>query len=235
MRQKIAAIILGIGVCMTGIVHSNIEMQNLHLVNPEIRCDHLMHFLEIAVDRGYIGEPVSQQEHALQCAYFAADITSDEEFILAALFHDIGHLCGGDDLEKMEELGIASHEIVGADYLRTYGMSEKICQLVMGHVQAKRYLTTTTPSYVDQLSDASKETLRLQGGEMTPSEVAEFENDPLFKEKILIRFCDEKAKVQGLQVPDLTYYRPMVLKHLKRIFEASDQTLKTSSLKEGKL
>ena len=39
----------------------------------------------------YIGEKVSQKEHALQAAYFAEYMhPNDYEFILAALFHDVG-------------------------------------------------------------------------------------------------------------------------------------------------
>ncbi|MEO6639264.1 MAG: phosphohydrolase, partial [Ginsengibacter sp.] len=41
----------------------------------------------------YIGEPVSQIEHMCQCAQLAEKEDYDEEVILAAFFHDIGHLC----------------------------------------------------------------------------------------------------------------------------------------------
>jgi 2-amino-1-hydroxyethylphosphonate dioxygenase (glycine-forming) len=41
----------------------------------------------------YIGEPISQIEHACQSAQLAENEGSDEEVILAALFHDIGYLC----------------------------------------------------------------------------------------------------------------------------------------------
>ena len=46
----------------------------------------------------YIGEPVSQLQHHLQCAHFAkiqyADLPHVEELTLAALLHDVGHLLG---------------------------------------------------------------------------------------------------------------------------------------------
>lgn len=43
----------------------------------------------------YVGEPVSQQEHALQTAHFARqDRPHDPGFYVAALLHDVGHLLG---------------------------------------------------------------------------------------------------------------------------------------------
>ncbi|MEQ1624409.1 MAG: phosphohydrolase, partial [Sediminibacterium sp.] len=41
----------------------------------------------------YIGEPVSQLEHMCQSAQLAEAEGFSEEVILAAFFHDIGHLC----------------------------------------------------------------------------------------------------------------------------------------------
>lgn len=42
--------------------------------------------------RGYIGEPVSQLEHALQAAALAVQAKATGAQVLAALFHDTGHL-----------------------------------------------------------------------------------------------------------------------------------------------
>ena len=85
----------------------------------------------------------------------------------------------------------------------------------MGHVQAKRYLTFIVPDYYENLSEASKQTLAKQGGPMTEDEAEAFESDPLFQQKILMRYWDEEAKVAGLEVPDLESYRPMIIMHLK--------------------
>ena len=38
------------------------------------------------------GESVSQLEHALQCAALARRARADDEVVLAALLHDVGHL-----------------------------------------------------------------------------------------------------------------------------------------------
>lgn len=41
----------------------------------------------------YIGEPVSQLEHMSQSAQLAVQEGYDDEVVLAAFFHDIGHIC----------------------------------------------------------------------------------------------------------------------------------------------
>ena len=52
----------------------------------------------------YIGEPVSQTEHMVLAASVAEDEGCDEECILAAFFHDIGHLVGlKNKLPQMDE------------------------------------------------------------------------------------------------------------------------------------
>ena len=59
----------------------------------------------------YIGEPVSQLEHMCQAAQMAASEGADDEMVLAAFFHDIGHLCEFImPLEKMDGIGIVDHE-----------------------------------------------------------------------------------------------------------------------------
>lgn len=59
-------------------------------------------------------------------------------------------------------VGKASHEVLGEQYLRQLGFSEKICQLVGAHVMAKRYLTAVDKDYYDGLSQSSKTTLKFQ-------------------------------------------------------------------------
>lgn len=168
-----------------------------------------------AHDREYIGEAVSQQEHALQAAQLAAQSGADEETVLAALFHDIGHLCALPGAEMMGHAGVKGHERIGAAYLRELGFSAKVAALVEAHVMVKRYLTFKDPGYYARLSDASRTTLRYQGGPMDAAEAAAFEGDPLFREKCLLRNWDEEAKVVGWQVPNVEYYRPIVIRHLQ--------------------
>jgi phosphonate degradation associated HDIG domain protein len=163
----------------------------------------------------YIGEPVSQIEHMAQAAQHAEREGFGEEVILAAFFHDIGHICVNEEqYRNMGGFGNQEHEKVGAEFLRQRGFSENICQLVGNHVVAKRYLTYKYPEYYAKLSEASKETLRYQGGPMTPEEAAAFEQMPLFKASIKLREWDELAKEEHTPLPDLEKYKQMAIRHL---------------------
>lgn len=164
----------------------------------------------------YYGEGVTQLDHALQCAKCAADVKADEETILAALLHDIGHLCDPTAEQMAADIGIVDHEGIGARFLLERGFSPKVADLVSAHVAAKRYLVATNATYTAQLSPASTATLRHQGGPMSPAEVAAFEADPLFKEKLRMRSWDEIGKEPGMATPPLETYRPLLLRHLAR-------------------
>jgi putative nucleotidyltransferase with HDIG domain len=136
----------------------------------------------------YIGENVTQLEHMCQAAEYAEEQGNDDEVILGALFHDIGHFCAEYDSEHdMDGLGHIAHDKVGADYLRDRGFSEKIARLVESHVEAKRYLCAAKAGYHAKLSEASAKTLEFQGGPMSEEEVSRFEADPYFKEIIKVR------------------------------------------------
>ena len=65
-------------------------------------------------DAAYVGEPVSQTEHALQTAWAAERAAASKALIAAALLHDIGHLLH-DLPEDCAEQGIDdAHEVRGA-------------------------------------------------------------------------------------------------------------------------
>ena len=163
---------------------------------------------------GYIGEPVSQLEHMSQAAQLAEKEGHDDEVVLAAFFHDFGHICAAESAVQMDGYGVKNHEKIGADYLRQAGFSEKITRLVESHVQAKRYLTFKHPEYHHRLSEASRRTLAFQGGRMNEKEAAGFEQDPLFALYLRLRNWDERAKEERLPLPDLAKYREMALRHL---------------------
>jgi phosphonate degradation associated HDIG domain protein len=164
----------------------------------------------------YAGEKVSQLEHMVQAAQLAEEQGHDEEVILAAFLHDVGHISEAANGEnEMDGFGIKDHEEIGAEFLRGKGFSKKIARLVESHVEAKRYLTRRDPAYYAQLSDASKATLEYQGGPMREEEAAAFEQYPLFDLIIKMRKWDEDAKIEQKPLPDLQHYRQMMLHHLE--------------------
>lgn len=158
----------------------------------------------------YIGEPITQLAHALQCAALAERAGGSDALVAAALFHDIGHLCAPQDAPVMPGLGVVEHEHVGAALLARAGYPAEVCELVRGHVEAKRFLVATKPDYARNLSPASVQTLALQGGPMLEAEVAAFRVDPLYRDKLRLRTFDERAKEPDWQVPGLTHYQPLL-------------------------
>jgi 2-amino-1-hydroxyethylphosphonate dioxygenase (glycine-forming) len=178
--------------------------------------DEIMALYEKHGGAEYAGEKVSQLEHMVQAAQLAEEEGFDEEVILAAFLHDIGHIseaAKGDN--EMDGFGIKDHEELGAAFLLEKGFSKKIVRLVESHVEAKRYLTVKDPSYYNRLSGASKRTLEYQGGPMTEDEAAAFEKYPLFSLIINMRKWDEQAKIEHKTLPDLGHYRKMMLHHLE--------------------
>jgi phosphonate degradation associated HDIG domain protein len=155
----------------------------------------------------YIGEAVSQTEHALQTAWAAEKAGAGSALIAAALLHDVGHLLHGLP-EDCVDTGVDDrHEELGARWLRRYFKSE-VVEPVRLHVPAKRYLCATEPGYLERLSPASRLSLQLQGGVFTAAEVEAFEAQPHARAALALRRWDEEAKVVGLETPGLEHFMP---------------------------
>jgi 2-amino-1-hydroxyethylphosphonate dioxygenase (glycine-forming) len=163
----------------------------------------------------YAGERVTQLEHMVQAACLAAAQGYEEEVVLAAFLHDVGHICvTAQEQGTMDGWGIKDHEAAGAAFLEAKGFSRRLTWLVQSHVQAKRYLTWKHPHYYAQLSEASRHTLTYQGGPMDDAEGQAFEQHPDFELVIQMRYWDDEAKVEGLSATDLEPYRLMIIRHL---------------------
>jgi predicted HD phosphohydrolase len=167
-----------------------------------------------SANSGYIGEDVTQLEHALQAAASADRAGVADSEVIAALLHDVGHLCAGPDARDMAGLGIVDHEAIGALWLADLGFGDDVTDLVAAHVQAKRYLVVTRPEYAARLSEASAETLRHQGAAMSAKEVAAFDAHPRRDARLRVRSWDEQAKVAGLEVPGVERYRLRIVRYL---------------------
>jgi phosphonate degradation associated HDIG domain protein len=163
--------------------------------------------LELFKTRGaeaYLGEPVSQQEHALQAAHLAARENAADALVIAALLHDIGHLLTLD--ESAAERGIDQlHEEQGSRWLETH-FGPEVTEPIRLHVAAKRYLCAVEPGYMRELSPASIRSLELQGGPLKRAEVLRFEEHPQHRDAVRLRRWDDQAKITGWAVPDLTRY-----------------------------
>lgn len=168
----------------------------------------IMECFALRGDQHY-GEEVTEREHALQCAYFAAQAGEPEGLVVACLLHDMGHLLH--DLgEDIAEKGIdAQHEEHGARWLAKHFPPE-IVEPVRLHVAAKRYLCARQPGYHDSLSEASQRSLALQGGVMSEREAQEFEGNPHADWAVRLRRYDDEGKVTALVTPSLESYRALL-------------------------
>jgi len=183
--------------------------------DPAATADRVLNLFNSAGQAEYHGEQVSQLEHALQAANLAGEDDSDDQEIIAALLHDIGHIWPVEG-RQVTSVGVVEHDEVGAQALRELGFSDDIADIVSGHVDAKRYLVATDEAYAAKLSDVSVESLRLQGGPMSAEEVQDFQRSPNWQSKVRVRTWDDRAKTPGLDVPDLEAYREMITAHLSR-------------------
>jgi phosphonate degradation associated HDIG domain protein len=172
----------------------------------------------------YAGEEVTQLQHALQCAALAEAEGHDSNVVLAALFHDIGHLIVHADVEVYPNyLGHVNHELLGANALLQAGLPKDMCLIVAAHVQAKRYLCLRDSAYHDSLSKASQQTLALQGGPMRENEVIIWESEPYWPLAIRLRHWDDAAKDPSVQCPPLSHYEAMA-RRLRYLPKGDEQT-----------
>lgn len=136
----------------------------------------------------YLGEPVSQLEHSLQCGK-QLQATGNDSLILAGVLHDVGRARG------IQVRGEA-HEVTGQHWVgERFG--ERMGWLVGQHVPAKKVLVAIDEHYASILSSTSIASLRVQGGQATAAEVAVFMEDPNAGDALALRRADDHAKKPG--------------------------------------
>lgn len=129
---------------------------------------------------------------------------ADDEVVMAALLHDVGHLSdAGADAETLH------HGHHGAGLLRPF-VPPRVTWLVEYHVVAKRYLCTVDPRDAARLSPVSAQSLLLQGPVLPLEERLALETRPWFVDAVRIRRWDDEAKVAGAVVPPLDEYRALL-------------------------
>ena len=160
----------------------------------------------------YIGEKVTMSEHMIQTAMLAEKAKSNDNLICSCLLHDYGHFI----LEKPDELVKLNvdghHENIGYEYLKSF-FKKEVLEPIKYHVLAKRYLAKDK-KYFDLLSDASKTSLKLQGGALNPGECNKFEAQKYFKPSILLRKFDEAAKRTDLKMKSIHDYQQLLISKL---------------------
>ena len=156
-------------------------------------------------------DDVTQLDHALQCAALADSDGASDGVVAAALLHDVGHLLeldrtAGDVGDLTVDRG---HEARGSGYLAALFPPPVVAPVAL-HVRAKRYLCAVDPQYLDALSAGSVRSLATQGGPLPTGEVTAFERHPAFTAAVAMRRWDDLGKVDGLEVPDLGHYEPLL-------------------------
>ena len=160
----------------------------------------------------YIGEKVTMSEHMIQTAMLAEKAKCDDELICSCLLHDYGHfiLENPDELVKLNVDG--QHENIGYEYLKSF-FKKEIVEPIKYHVLAKRYLSKNK-KYYNQLSEASKVSLNLQGGILNQQECNKFEAQEYFKPSILLRKFDEAAKRTDIKMKSIHDYQKLLTSKL---------------------
>jgi len=160
----------------------------------------------------YIGEQVTITEHMIQTAMLAEKNNCSSSLICSSLLHDYGHfiLENPDDLVNKNKDG--KHEDVGYEFLKKYFVKD-VAKPIKYHVKAKRYLARDE-KYYQLLSEASKVSLKLQGGIMNDKESKEFESNEFFESSIKLRKFDEGAKKIGLKIKSINQYKNLLVSKL---------------------
>jgi len=129
-------------------------------------------------------EAVDEWDHALQSAAHAIADGADDELVLAAALHDIGHspLIGGPHVH--DHCGLAG------DWL-TPRFGPRVGWLAAAHVAAKRYLAATDPGYAAEMSQTSVLSLAEQGGAGVGPD---FVVHPWHRDAVRLRRYDDAAK-----------------------------------------
>ena len=156
----------------------------------------------------YIGEKVTMSEHMIQTAMLAEKNNCSSNLVCSSLLHDYGHfiLESPDDLVGKDKDG--KHEDVGYEFLEKYFLKD-VLGPIKYHVKAKKYLAREK-KYYELLSEASKISLKLQGGVMSNEEAKKFETNKFFENSIKLRKFDEIAKESGLKIKSINDYKNLL-------------------------
>jgi len=153
----------------------------------------------------YDGEPVTQLEHALQCAHLAEQFGAGSALITAALLHDLGHLLHDFGSTPTQQGLDDLHQYRCLPFLRPLFGPETL-EPIRLHVDAKRFLCARVPGYLEALSADSKRSLALQGGVFDEEQASKFAALPFAGDAVRVRRWDDTAKSDDAVVPGLSHF-----------------------------
>jgi len=156
----------------------------------------------------YIGEKITISEHMIQSAMLAEKAKSKDAFVCSCLLHDYGHFIIEDPDNLVKNNKDGNHETIGYEYLKNF-FKKDVVEPIKFHVLAKRYLARNK-KYYNLLSDASKVSLKLQGGILKKKEGNEFEKMSYFKNAIKLRKFDELAKKTNVKIKSINDYKNLL-------------------------
>jgi predicted HD phosphohydrolase len=145
----------------------------------------------------------------IQTAMLAEKDKCSSDLICSSLLHDYGHFVVKNPNQLVASQIDGNHEIIGANYLKTF-FSNKIIEPILLHVDAKKYLARDK-KYFNSLSEASKVSLKLQGGIMSNYEAKQFEQNKNYKNAIKLRRFDEDAKKQNIKIKNIKDYKKLLI------------------------
>ena len=160
----------------------------------------------------YIGEKVTISEHMIQSAMIAEKAKSSSSLICSCLLHDYGHFILENPDKLVRKKIDGKHEDIGYEYLKKF-FKKEVVEPIKYHVLAKRYLAKEK-KYFNLLSEASKISLKLQGGVLNKKESKEFEKKDFFKNSIKLRKFDEIAKRTDIKMKSIIEYKNLLNSHL---------------------
>ena len=153
----------------------------------------------------YIGEKITISEHMIQSAMLAEKVGSNDNMICSCLLHDYGHFIIDDPEKLVKYKKDGKHESIGYEYLKKF-FKKEIVEPIKYHVLAKRYLARNK-KYFNLLSEASKISLKLQGGPIGSKETKEFQKNNYFKNSLMLRKFDEAAKKKDMKIKSIDEYK----------------------------
>jgi predicted HD phosphohydrolase len=179
---------------------------NNYSLNRDTVVDFILDLFSRRGAEEYMGEPVSMAQHMEQTAACAVVDGAPDELVIAALLHDIGHFVGDFPIDALEN-GIDNlHEEAAATFLKAF-YPASVTEPIRLHVAAKKYLCAVDEHYFAHLSEASVQSLEVQGGPMTQAEIEMFESSQYHQSAIQIRRYDDDGKVAGLEIKPVDSYR----------------------------